>query len=59
MKVLRPLKAIRHKCLDCCGGSYTEVDNCPCTQCTLWPYRMGKRPASADAEDETPHERGE
>ena len=41
---LRPLKAIRLKCLDCSGGSPKEVRLCPAFGCPLWPYRMGKRP---------------
>ncbi|MEC4681453.1 MAG: hypothetical protein VST67_12255 [Nitrospirota bacterium] len=44
MKVLRPLKAIRAKCLDCCAGQVKEIRECPLTECALWPYRMGKRP---------------
>ena len=44
IKVLRPLKAIRHKCIECAGGSVKHVRLCHMTDCTLWPYRMGKRP---------------
>jgi hypothetical protein len=39
-----PLKAIRRKCLDCCCGSSHEVDLCPVTDCSLYPYRLGKNP---------------
>lgn len=39
------LKAIRLKCLDCCCGSSEEVKNCPCTDCSLYPYRDGHNPA--------------
>ena len=45
MKTLRPLKAIRAKCLDCSGGSQAEVRNCDIEDCPLWPYRMGHNPA--------------
>jgi hypothetical protein len=38
------LQAIRHKCLDCSGGSVTEVRLCHLTKCPLWPYRMGRNP---------------
>lgn len=38
------LKAIRAKCLDCCGGHAAEVRECHLTGCTLHPYRMGKNP---------------
>ena len=45
-KVLRPLLAIRKKCLDCSGDSSKGVRYCPCCDCTLWFYRFGKRPGS-------------
>ena len=35
-------KAIRLKCLDCCCGQSAEVRRCPSTNCSLWPYRMGR-----------------
>jgi len=40
---MTPMKAIRAKCLDC---NYTanEVKLCPCTNCALWPFRLGKNP---------------
>lgn len=40
----RPLKAIRNKCLSCCGDSKHEVKHCPVEKCTLWPFRFGKNP---------------
>ena len=39
---MTPVKAIRAKCLDCCGGSPQEVRLCPAHDCTLYPFRMGK-----------------
>ena len=39
-----PVKAIRAKCLDCCCGSYVEVDNCTVDKCALHPFRFGKNP---------------
>lgn len=39
------LKAIRAKCLDCCGGSSSEVRKCVQTDCPLWSLRMGTKPA--------------
>ncbi len=39
-----PVKVIRVKCLDCCNGSYTEVDNCTVKRCPLHPFRFGKNP---------------
>lgn len=44
MEVLRPLKAIRLHCLDCCCWQPKEVKMCTVEKCTLWPYRMGHRP---------------
>lgn len=42
-----PLRAIRTKCLDCCCGQVNEVRLCPCLDCSLYPYRLGKDPARA------------
>ena len=39
-----PLRAIRAKCLDCSCGSVNEVKLCPITDCSLYPYRLGKNP---------------
>lgn len=39
--------AIRVKCLDCSGGSPTEVSKCTAIDCALWPYRMGCNPFAA------------
>lgn len=41
---LTPMKAIRAKCLDCCGGSAAEVRRCDASQCALHAFRTGKRP---------------
>ena len=38
-------RAIRAKCLDCCGNQQTEVRLCPAENCPLHPYRMGRRQA--------------
>ena len=43
-EILSPLKAIRAKCLDCMCGQVQEVRLCPCTDCPLYPYRMGHNP---------------
>lgn len=45
-------KAIRMKCLDCCGGNTAEVRKCTAKDCPLWIYRMGKE-IKEDNEDET------
>lgn len=34
-------KAVREKCIDCCGGNRAEVRRCPSVNCPLWRYRMG------------------
>lgn len=39
-----PLRAIRAKCVDCCGGSTAEVRKCIAVTCPLWPMRMGRNP---------------
>ena len=43
-EITNPVKAIRAFCLDCCGGRKNEVKQCPCTDCPLYPFRMGKNP---------------
>lgn len=43
-QITNPVKAIRAKCLDCCCGSVTEVQLCPCADCSLYPFRFGKNP---------------
>ena len=42
--ITSPLRAIRLHCIDCCCGQMSEVRNCPCTNCFLYPYRMGNNP---------------
>lgn len=39
-----PVKAIREKCLDCCGGSTSEVKECTAERCPIYPFRLGKNP---------------
>lgn len=39
-----PLKAIRAKCLECCGSSPKEVRLCPDISCALHPFRTGTNP---------------
>lgn len=41
---MTPIKAIRAKCLDCSANQIVEVRECHIKNCSLWPYRMGKRP---------------
>lgn len=43
-EILTPVRAIRAKCLDCMCGQVNEVRLCPCTDCSLYPYRMGHNP---------------
>lgn len=47
MRVTTPMRAIRANCLECSGGSSNEVKNCVIKNCTLFPYRFGKRPQTA------------
>lgn len=44
MKYLSPLKAIRQKCLDCSNFQPSEVKLCPCEDCVLYPFRLGRNP---------------
>lgn len=39
-----PVRSIRKHCLDCCCNSAHEVRLCPCTDCALYPFRLGKNP---------------
>ena len=41
---MTPMKAIRLKCLDCCCNQVNEVRLCPCRDCSLYAFRMGKNP---------------
>lgn len=41
---LSPLKAIRAKCIDCCGGSRSYVASCGIPTCPLYDFRNGKNP---------------
>lgn len=43
MRQSTPMRAIRSKCLDCCGGLVSEVRKCPVGDCALYFYRMGRR----------------
>lgn len=40
---MSPLKSIRAFCLDC-NGTANEVKLCPCTNCALYAFRLGKSP---------------
>ena len=49
MKPKTPIRSIREKCKDCCGGIIKEIRLCENQHCALWPYRMGCRPTSKRA----------
>ena len=36
-------KAMRQKCLECCCGHDGDIRNCAIYDCTLWPWRFGRR----------------
>jgi hypothetical protein len=38
------VRLIRKYCIYCMGGSVHEVKNCSNTNCSLFPYRMGRNP---------------
>ena len=47
-----PMKAIRSKCLNCCGGRSKSVKYCPSDgihgdACPLWYFRFGSKPKKA------------
>lgn len=44
-------KAIRLKCVDCCGGNRAEVRQCLLEECSLFPYRFGSRGSLQDAQE--------
>lgn len=41
-RILTIEQAIRHKCIECSGGSKREVKECDIIKCPLWCYRLGK-----------------
>lgn len=51
MKRLTRGQAIKAKCLDCCCGERIEVKLCPCKDCPLWSYRLGKEVSDEESED--------
>jgi hypothetical protein len=44
---MTPVQAIRAKCLDCMCGSAYEVKLCPCSDCSLFAFRLGRNPNRA------------
>jgi len=40
-----PIPAIRQQCLNCMDSSPKAIRECECIDCSLYPYRMNKRPA--------------
>jgi hypothetical protein len=40
----KPLKAVREHCKWCTNGSAVDVHLCASRSCTLWPYRLGRKP---------------
>ena len=41
------LAAMRAHCIDCCGGSRSEVSMCVSVSCPQWAFRMGDQSVSA------------
>lgn len=39
--------AIRAKCIECSGGSLSEVRECVIKRCALYPFRLGEDPFNA------------
>lgn len=44
MEIKSPLKSIRAKCMECSNHQKGEVLNCKITDCSLYPFRLGKNP---------------
>jgi hypothetical protein len=40
------VKAIKENCLECSGGSRSELRYCTIEHCKLWPFRLGITPAN-------------
>lgn len=38
-KTMTPLKAIRLKCIDCCGGDSAEARKCTVKTCPLYQFK--------------------
>jgi len=51
--LVRPLRAIRYKCMDCSNWQWSEVRDCPHADCILWPLRFGKKPKGQKYEKRT------
>lgn len=43
-KDLNPIRAIRAKCMQCGNYQTKEIEKCPCEDCALWHFRLGKNP---------------
>lgn len=48
---MTPIQSIRKYCIECCGSPH-EVRLCPCTDCFLYPFRLGKNPNFSKAKSE-------
>jgi hypothetical protein len=48
---MSPLAALRARCLDCAGGSSSEVRKCTAVECPAWPFRMSASPWRAPASE--------
>lgn len=44
MKKLTPIRAIRHKCLECQSKHYSLIRNCEEKGCPLYRFRLGRNP---------------
>lgn len=49
MKEITPMRAIRAKCIDCCGGNIYEPRHCTAEGCPLHPYRTGHKPKKTNS----------
>lgn len=44
--------AVRAHCLECMGGKWGDVHDCPSSGCTLRPFRLGRRDPDTDIDPE-------
>ena len=46
-----PIKSIRAYCIECGDSTYSEVRRCQMFDCSLYPYRFGRRPTEAEKKE--------
>jgi len=44
---MTPAQSIKAKCYDCAGFNKAQVEGCPFPNCTLYPFRFGRKPSAS------------